>query len=435
MLLAEKGGARYHSGMLRAAKETLSKALLMSQGYLKTDMLYLASGSFWLGLGQVVSSLCALLLAVAFANLVSPETYGTYKYVLSLAGLMAIFSLPGMNTALARSTAQGRESALHAATRARVLHACVGSLFALAGSAYYFLNGNIELALALLVIAATLPLFDTLTSYLFYFVGKRRFDLRTRYYALTQIASTLVLVATLFFTDDLVLLLLAYFVPLTVIRAALYARFARAIPRASTEEEDAEVKRYGMHLTAMQVLTTIANEVDKVLIWKFLGPAQVAVYTFALAIPEQVKGPLKGVGELAFPKFAGQTPEEVRRNRPALFRKLALYAFALLVASLLYVLIAPYVFAILFPQYAESIPFSQLFALSIVANVASIPIALLSAQQKTKAQYVIAVVQPVITIGLLIALIPPYGIMGAVIALLAGKFATVIISLAAVRML
>lgn len=421
--------------MLRFAKDGLSRALLWSERYLKTDMRYLASGSFWLGLGQAVSSLCALLLAVAFANLVSPETYGTYKYLLSLAGLMAIFSLPGMTTAFARATAQGKESTIHATTRARVMYACLGSVVALAGSAYYFANGNVELAIALLVIAATLPLFDTLTSYLFYFVGKRRFDLRTRYYALTQVASTIALVATLFFTDDLLLILLAYFLPLIAIRAALYWHFSRALPPSGSKEDDAEVKRYGMHLTAMQILTTIANEMDKVLIWKFLGPAQVAIYTFALAIPEQVKGPLKGVGELAFPKFAGQTPDEVRQNRPALFRKLSLYALALALVAVAYMLAAPFVFALLFPQYMESVPYSQLFALSIVANVASIPIALLSAQQQTKAQYVIAVVQPVITIGLLASLIPLYGITGAIAALIAGKLATVIISVAAVRAL
>lgn len=398
-------------------------------------MVYLASGGFWLGLGQVVSSLSALALAVAFAHLVSPETYGTYKYLLSLAGLMAIFSLPGMNTALARATAQGKEATIHAVTRSRLVHACLGSVLALIGSAYYFVNANIELSLALLVIAATLPLFDTLTTYLFYFLGKKQFHLRTRYYALTQIISTAILVLALFFTDNLLLLLIAYFVPLTAIRGMLYWLLTRNIARVSSLEEEAEVKRYGIHLTAMQILGTVANEIDKILIWKFLGPVQVAVYTFALAIPEQIKGPLKGVGELAFPKFAEQTPEQIRNNRAALFRKLALYAVLLLGISLLYALIAPYVFQLLFPQYLESVSYSQWFALSMVTNVAAIPIALLSAQKKTKAQYVISAVQPILTIGLLVVLIPLYGITGAIIALLVGKITTVVVSITAVRML
>lgn len=387
-------------------------------------MLYLVSGSLWYVAGQVVASFSALALAIVFANLAPPEVYGTYKYILSLAGIFAIVSLPGINTAVARAVARGHESVVHAATRSRVVHACVGSIIALAGSAYYLLKGNVELSLALLVIAAALPLFDTLTSYLFYFVGKRRFDIRTKYYAATQVISVLALVGTLLVTDNLTLILLAYFIPLTLVRATQYLYVVRTIPRTHTEE-DVNTVRYGKHLTAMQVLGMVAGEIDKVLIWKFLGPAQVAVYTFALAIPEQFKGPLKGIGELAFPKFAAQTPEQIRENLPALWRKIALYALGLLGLSLVYIAAAPYLFALAFPQYAMSVSYSQLYALAMVTNVASIPIAIFSAQQKTALQYTLSNIQPVIAIGLFALLIPPYGIMGAIVALLISKFVTV----------
>lgn len=401
------------------------RALRWSQTHTKTDMLYLASGSYWLIVGQAIASLSALALAIAFANLVSPEVYGVYKYALSLAGIFAIASLPGMNTAIARAAARGHESVIHAVTRSRILHACAGSLVALAGSIYYLSRGNPELSIALLIIAATLPFFDTLTSHLFYFAGKRRFDTRTKYQAAIQITSAFILLATLLVTKNVIIILLAYFIPLSLMRAVQYTRVTRDIPRTPTGE-DANVVRYGKHLTAMQLLGMIAGELDKVLIWKFLGPAQVAVYTFALAIPEQVKGPLKGVGELAFPKFAAQTPEQIRNNLPALWRKLVLYGLGLLGMSLVYIAAAPYIFTFIFPQYSASILYSQLFALGMVTNIASIPIAVLAAQQKTSQQYVLSNIQPVIAIGLFVLLIPPYGIMGAIVASLISKFITAI---------
>lgn len=401
------------------------RALRWSQKYTKTDMLYLASGGFWYVVGQTTASLSALALAVAFANLVSPEVYGTYKYVLSLAGIFSIASLPGMNTAIARAVARGNESVIHAATRSRILHACAGSVVALAGSAYYFLNENVELSLALLVIASTLPFFDTFTAYLFYFVGKRHFDLKTKFYAVTQVTSVLILIGTFLFTNNLIVILLAYFVPLALMRAAQYAHVTRTIPRTPTRE-DMDVVRYGKHLTAMQILGMVASELDKVLIWKFLGPTQVAVYTFALAIPEQFKGPLKGIGELAFPKFAAKTPEQIRANLPVLWRKLALYGLGLLGVSLIYIAAAPHIFTFIFPQYSASILYSQLFALGIITNIASIPLAILSAQQKTSLQYVLSNIQPVIAIGLFALLIPQYGIMGAIVASLISKYITAI---------
>lgn len=409
--------------MLEKTKGRLIRVLLWSQAYTKTDMIYLASGGFWLAMEQVIFSLSTLALAVAFANLVPPETYGTYKYILSLAGLFAIFSLPGMNTALAHATAQGNGSAIHAVTRSRILYACAGSVVALLGSAYYFLNDNLQLSLALFIIATTLPIFDTFTSHLYYFVGKRRFDLRTKYHVLTQTISTLILLTTILFTSNLFFLLIAYFVPLTILRAALHYRVVQTIPRIFSQD-DAQVREYGKHLTVMQILGMVASEVDKILIWKFLGPVQVAVYTFALAIPEQLKGPLKGMGELAFPKFAAQTPEYIRENFHSLWRKLAVYAIALFGISLMYAFAAPYIFLLFFPQYLASVPYSQLFALSMVTNVAFIPIAILSAQKKTLIQYVITTAQPIVTIGLLVLLVPAYGIMGAIIALVLSKFIT-----------
>lgn len=396
--------------------------LRWSEKYTKTDMVYLASGGFWVTVGQAVSSLSALVLAIGFANLVSPEIYGTYKYILSLAGLFAIFSLPGMGTAIARASAQDYEGIIHRATKERIAFSLVGMLGALASAGYYFLNGNIELTLALLIIAVTLPFFDTFTMYLSYLVGKRRFNLQTKYHALTQSVSISILITTLLFTNNIHFILLAYFLPLIITRVTLYFFITRTIPRSANKEQQKETLTYGKHLTAMNVLGTIAAQVDKILVWKFLGPAQLAIYTFALAIPEQLKGPLKGVGELAFPKFAAQTPEQIRASLPSLFRKIGLYAFGLLGISVIYILAAPYIFQLLFPQYMESVLYSQVFALSLVTGASSIALAILSAQRKTTVQYAITTAQPLITMVLLLSLVPLYGVMGAILALVVSRF-------------
>src|SRR3989344_3749954 len=100
----------------------------------------------------------------------------------------------------------------------------------------------------------------------------------------------------------------------------------------------------------MSVLNTVAGQIDKILLWQFLGPVQVATYAFAIAIPEQLKGPLKGMGGIVLPKFAAQSPEEILRSIPLLWRKLGLYAVGLFCISAAYIVAAPYIFAFLFPQ-------------------------------------------------------------------------------------
>ena len=415
--------------MIANLKNRLYGLLRLSERYIKTDMVYLFHGGFWLTLGQAVSSLSALALAVAFANLVPPETYGTYKYVLSIAGMFAIFTLPGINIAIARSSAQGNEAIIHSATRERVLYALIGSVLALLGSGYYFLNNNLELATALLIIAATLPVFDTFTTYLSHFSGKRRFDLQTKYHLIAQVITIPLLIVAIYFTNNILIILLAYFLPLIIVRGALYWFTVKNIPKETDTAQEKESITYGKHLTAMQILGVVSGQIDKILIWKFLGPAQLAVYTFALAIPEQIKGTLKGVGELAFPKFAAQTPEQIRANIPALWRKLALYALGLFGISFLYILTAPYIFALLFPQYIESVIYSQIFALSIPTNVSSIALAILTAQRKTQVQYVVTTIHPLMTIGLLLTLVPLYGVAGAIAAFIIAKFIATVIYL------
>ncbi|RJQ34732.1 hypothetical protein C4556_01945 [Candidatus Parcubacteria bacterium] len=400
-----------------SVRSRLYRFLRWSEQYTKTDMLYLAHGGFWLTLGQAVSSLSALALAVAFANLVPPETYGTYKYLLSIAGVFAIFTLPGMNTALVRAVAQGHEGLIHSVTRSRVMHSLLGSIVALAGSGYYFLNENLELSLALLVIAATLPVFDTATGHLSYLLGKRRFDLQTAYYFLTQTVSTGILIGTIFLTHNIILILLAYFVPLTLVRGFLYLHMARTIPKDEAGVAVLkETHTYGKHLTAMQILGVISGNIDKILLWKFLGPAQLAVYAFAIAIPEQVKGPLKGMSSIMLPKFAAHASIETHRPPRHFWYKFFLYTSLLAIVSLVYIAIAPLLFHTLFPSYTESIFFSQILALSLITGAQTMPATLLTAQKRTKAQYVLTTVRSVTQLILFIVLIPIFGIMGAILA-------------------
>lgn len=410
-------------------KNRVIQLLKWSEKYTKTDMLYLAKGGFWITLGQIISSFSALALAVAFANFVPPETYGTYKYILSIAAMFAIFSLPGMNTAMSRASARGHEGAIHAATKHCLLTSLIGSGIALLGSGYYFYNGNLELSLSFLIIAATLPLFDTFTLYLAHFAGKGRFDLKTKYHAISQILSVSILIGTLFITDNILLILLAYFLPLSLTRIVIYQHVLRKVEKTTGYEHQKEALSYGKHLTMMRVLGIVASQIDKILLWKFLGPAQLAIYAFAIAIPEQLKGPMKGLGELALPKFAAQTPEQIKQGLPALYRKLFLYALGLLSISILYVLAAPYIFQFIFPQYMESVIYSQVFSLSLVSVISVMLFSILESQKKVRAQYLVTTIQPILYIVFLGFLIPLYGVMGAIVAFLIGRFTITIMAI------
>jgi len=404
--------------MYKHLKSRLRRILRWSEKYTKTDMVYLTQGGFWLTVGQTTSSLSVFALAIAFANLVSPELYGTYKYILSVAGMFAIFTLPGMNTALMRAVAQGKSGALKATTRTRIKFSFVGVFAASLVAIYYFLHQNESLAFAFLIIAATLPLFDTFTGYMSFFAGMRRFDLQSGAHFTAQLISVGSIVCTLLVTDSILLILLSYFVPLILIRVFFYARTIHWFEKTTPAQESREVIIYGRHLTAMQILSIIAGNLDKILLWKFFGPVQLAIYTFAVAVPEQLKGPLKGVGDLAFPKFAAQTPQQVYENIPALIRKIALYALGLCVIAFLYIAAAPLIFKLLFPQYPESVVYSQIFALTLILGVRTIPATIITALKKVKLNYFLQTTEAMFRATALCIGIYYFGIAGAIGALL-----------------
>lgn len=400
--------------VIRRIKTPLYRLLRWSEKYTKTDMVYLAHGGFWLTVGQVVSTLSTLTLAIAFANLVPSETYGTYKYLLAVAAIFSIFTLPGMNTAIARSVARGDRSTVRTATKMRIVWSFLGTITTFTGSAYYFVNGNGELAAALALIGVFLPVFDTYTLYNAYLTGTQNFKKQSLFYLISQGLSTLLLTVALVFTNNILILLLAYFIPLTTIRFFLYKKIEKQFTFSAP---DKETLGYGKHLSFLDVFGIVAGNIDKVLLWKFLGPAQLAIYAFAVAIPEQIKGPLKGISSVALPKFSIQTPEHIRVFYRSFWYKVVVYSGILFIISFIYIGVAPLIFKLLFPSYLESVIYSQVLALSLFTGAQSIPATLLSAHKRTRVQYILTTTRAVIQIILLFVLIPPFGVMGAVIAI------------------
>src|SRR3989344_7482169 len=141
--------------MLRRAKERAVRALRWTERYTKTDMVYFAESNFWLNISRILSAGTGMMLTVAFANLLAPETFGTYKYVIAAAGFVATFSLSGLGTALMRAVAQGSRAIIPSIVRTANLWSLPASAAALGVCIYYFVQGNSDLGFAFLFIAVS----------------------------------------------------------------------------------------------------------------------------------------------------------------------------------------------------------------------------------------------------------------------------------------
>src|SRR3989344_6653654 len=95
--------------MFEPIRQKVYRLLRWSEKYTKADMVYLVHGNFWLITGRAIAVGSGVLLTVAFANLLSPTDFGTYKYILAIAGFIGAFSLGGLSGAVTRAVARGKE--------------------------------------------------------------------------------------------------------------------------------------------------------------------------------------------------------------------------------------------------------------------------------------------------------------------------------------
>ena len=393
------------------------RLLRWSEKYTKTDMLYLTKGGFWLSIGSFVSGATSFILSLAFANLLPQTAYGVYKYVLSVASTINSFTLTGLETAVIEAVARGKEGVLRQAFFKNLKWSIPASLGAVVIGLYYFVNGNSTLGISLFLIAFIQPLTTSAALAAAFLNGKKAFQVTAGYYAVNNILPAASLLLVMSVSSSALHVILAYFAANLVSAAGLYlyvnSRFAPG------NEQDQTAMTYGKHLSLMNVISNVADNLDKILAFQLLGAAPLAVYSFALALPSQSKLLTKALSTLMFPRFAERSAEELRQGMGQKTLRFFLLGLAMAVG---YILIAPFVFRLIYPQYMDAVLLSQIYAVSFLAMAAA-PMGLyLSAKRRVRAQYFINVFMSIFQVLAVLAGIALAGLLGLMLSRVASRF-------------
>jgi len=394
-------------------KQKIYSLLRKSQKYTKTDMVYLAKGGSWLTLGQIVSTIASFLSAIAFANLLPREIYGAYKYILSIASILAIPTLSGMNDSVIRAIARGYEGSFIPALKTKIKWGLLGGIASIGLAGYYYFQGNNILTFCFLIAAIFLPFMDPLGLYGSLLQGRRLFDISTKIGITIQVVSITTMITMLFLTNNILLLIFTYFVSRTLLRLIFLKITLKKFKL--NKKQDPEMIPFGKHLSLMSAMGTVAGHIDKILLWHFLGAVPLAIYSFATLPITHFQKALKISETLAFPKFASQEKETFKKT---LIPKILKFSAILIIPIGLYILLAPYIYKLVFPQYLESIKYSQYYALVLLLFPKRFIGQVLTAQAKTKSIYAITTINILGKIVLLLILLPLYGIWGAIAALM-----------------
>ena len=284
--------------------------LRKTEKYIETDMVYLFHGSFWLVVGQIFSSFSSFILVIAFANLLPKETYGIYKYVLTIVGVLCIPNLRNMNISIAQSVAQGNEGTAIEGIKTKIKWGLLGGLGAIILGCYYFYNDNHVLGIMLMICASFIPLKDSFGAYGSILNGKKDFRRITIYSTVPTIISTLLTIIILFATHNIYYVLFFYFSFWTIINYILLKITLKIHPL--NKIVDPKSIKYGKDVSFMAIVSNVSGYFDKLLIFHYLGAGSIASYSIAMAPISQITSLLGGINTLALPKFSKHTTENLK---------------------------------------------------------------------------------------------------------------------------
>ncbi len=407
-----------------AIKSKLYKTLRQSERLFKTDMVYLARGGFWLTLVQITGAASAFILSIVFANLFPKDAYGTYKYIIALSGIIGTLTLTGLGPAITQSVARGYDAALSKGFRTVLRWGVIIFIVSLSSSGYYFLHKNYLLAFSFLLIAITSPLIDAASFFGSYLAGKKNFKTLSILTIINNTVPTLAIIIALLMTQSLWIIILTYFLSNTLV---IFGSYLYTVVRYKPGgKEDPEMVPYAKHLTFITVLNTIADQADKIIVYHYVGAVELAIYVFATAFPTQIKGVFKGLSPLAFPKFAIRSLDETRQDVPG---KMLRFLSIITPIVLLYIIIAPYLYTLFFPQYVDAVPMSRIFALSLLPYISIIPTTILQAKKSIRSLYGSNISIAIMKLVFLFTGVSLAGVWGVVYARVAYEFGALMIAL------
>jgi len=381
--------------------------------HLKTDGHYLVKGGLWLSLGRGFTLLSGLVLTIAMANLLSKEAYGTYQFIIAVSAIAGTFTLSKMDKVIVRAVARGKESALRSGFNTQ-LHWSIGIIIVSSVvSLYYWTQDDKLLAYTFMTIGLLSPLlvgFQLANSYL---IGKQLFKESALLGFWRKPIPVIALLVTLAFTYNPLVLAIVYFASNTLMSGLVYLLVVKKykLPRLP----EVNLVNLSKHLSFIAIVRIIGNNLDKLLVFYFLGPVSVAAYTLAHMPIKMVEGLYSSLYQMSLPKISQRGFEELQKLLPPKVKIAFLVTLGIVV---LYIATIPFFFRLAFPTYPEAILYSQALALLLLSKPRGFYLMAFLAHGMKRRIYLSNLSLPILTIILLLFLLPLYGIWGAIFALL-----------------
>lgn len=381
----------------------------MSLRKLLSDKTLVLGGS-WLLFERLFFIAKGFILSLLFANLLSKEVFGAYQFVMALVGTACVFALPGMATAIIQAVARGHGGTLRAGVVLMLRYAWGGSIFLLA--ALYAMWQEHSTVGLLWLLAPLLPLYAVVVgAWRSFFTGKERFREAAIIGMWGEGLTLLVFLGVIFFfPTEVALVLVAFFTPLVFYGTVLL----KNLKETRGESVDESNLAFGKRLSWLYGVGVAASYLDKLIIGHFLGFAELAIFTIASIIPDQIRDAVRVVVGFVLPGFSRM--DDTTTNRRTILKGIGVLFIIVTGLVGLYILLAPWLFRIFFAQYQEAITYTQVAALASLTVPLMILDSYFRARKDDKTATRVALSGYAAGTMANLVLIPLFGIWGAIIA-------------------
>lgn len=377
-----------------------------------------------------VFSLNLLQKALGFATVyilirtLSKDQFGDYQFILSVVGVLTVFSLPGLSNSVMQSTARGMSGTFHHALKPSLLSSLIASLILCAVGTWYLVAKDSNLFLAFYLAAFLFPFTHGLKNWKSLIAGKEKF-LSVLYLDgfSALITAILVISTSLAFPGSIVPPLIIVFLIPAIQNTILTGYLLRKIkPCAPTEKGSI---KYGIKTTLYSGFNIVANHIDKLLIYSFFSPSTLALYFTADRMSELTKSIAQNLAAVLAPRFAKTENFTKRLDKTLNIISAGLGALIIIFAfSLL-----PWIMNILFgDDYTQAIPYAQALLCTVaIGNHATLRNRFVNSKLDEKSNRDVILSVSLIRIIASIIFVPLLGILGAVIATFIYRISTVLI--------
>lgn len=331
--------------------------------------------SVFLLLPQAIAVPVGLITLPIVLNSLPIKDYGQYQFVLAIfAWLMALTGSHITRGARRAIAIDNQNEFLYGIFFRLKIAACVNLIgLLISGILYFYFKLNLLAALLTIAFIFYLGGAITNTSFTSYMVAKKRFSQKAKWDILSQLLITVTSTAVAYVTKNIIWFAIAQFgiTALASLVGLIYLIYKDGLlQKYQTQDISKESIAYGLNLMPAHIISLTASKISSFIIGPFLGSANLAIFSVANNLNNNLTSIIKAANPLLYSDFATQNKNELIK---VIENKLRLLVTISLIFTLFAVSFSYFYIKIFLPEiYHPAILYLFIIALALPATSLSL---------------------------------------------------------------